>query len=70
MKMLLLVLMLSACAAPIPQNLTFEQKMMLYDRMKLTPYQQPYFPVQQRNTEPQHRIVTCTQLTPTMTQCY
>ncbi len=57
----LIVLLLCGCSGINTQNMTYEQKMQLYDRMKLQPYQVQYYPIQ--------KPVTCYTVNDVV-QCY
>jgi hypothetical protein len=65
MKVALVVLFLCGCASPGMQDLSFDQKMQVYDRMKINPPQIPFYPMQVY----QQPTVTC-QRVGNLIQCY
>lgn len=46
MKIILVTLLLCGCAPLNTQNLTYEQRMQLFDRMRLQPHQVQFYPMQ------------------------
>lgn len=46
MKIILVALLLCGCVPLNTQNLTYEQRMQLFDRMRLQPYQVQFHPMQ------------------------
>lgn len=53
-------LLLTGCIPPPnTQGMTYEQRMMLFDRMRLQPYQVQYYPMQVPQYYPQCNVNGC-----------